>query len=785
MDSESSSSSSSLQLKDEAFTNHLTQVFGQLKTVASTMNILTSTKLSESQQNELKPGVDSIIAAMNEMRLRHGNFTNKTHSIIGADQMEYEYSDIDDLEFDIEYLTDKFLENVDRYLLEHQQLKGKIDPETKLSKPQMEWRVKPDNSNQVFVPLIREKPNALISLHESMNMKQEIETLIENFPYSRLGFGLGGDVRRDSKPHPYHFELEKLKYRDDQLRPCTPLTYKNMDEVSCHWIDTKDKLLKLASLLDTQTEFAIDLEHHSFRTYQGLTCLMQISTRDEDYLLDTIFLKDDLYVLNTSFTNPKIVKVMHGADCDILWLQRDFGIYIVNLFDTGQAARVLGLSPAYAFILPYYCKINPDKKYQLADWRLRPLPSVMINYARSDTHFLLYIYDRLRNDIFDQRGGSEGLHTVLEKSRYICMRRYEKFILEEHSYFYLRRKFNGITQEEDNIVRELFRWRDLVSREYDESVRYVLPDDTLVYIATKKPLTVSKLLHICSPASKILKDNAELVVGLIQKAIGDQYVPEEVTDTPAKEFNDSMNITKESPILDLSQLCQQAQWFSKPDVVPSFSFTDEELNLDSIQIKSGFQQANVFVPEGIQPPYFAPGNPFHHNTSVEFMDIYSPSPAAKPVSLTFNSNSNINSNSNEEDESFTEENSWTPRTLKYGDSNTPPDAHVPKSMDEIYLLSQQNRKINKEKKKLKQTSISDPRPAYSPDSPRKQSPSKEFDDPNDFMDQIGWKMNNSLIDSSITSHIPIHPVEKEIPSQGKNDSKRNNSSKRGGRKVKR
>jgi len=28
---------------------------------------------------------------------------------------------------------------------------------------------------------------------------------------------------------------------------------------------------------------------------------------------------------------------MHGADHDVLWLQRDFGLYLVNLFDTGQA----------------------------------------------------------------------------------------------------------------------------------------------------------------------------------------------------------------------------------------------------------------------------------------------------------------------------------------------------------------------------------------------------------------------------------------------------------------
>ncbi|MFS7917639.1 putative ribonuclease H-like superfamily [Helianthus anomalus] len=30
---------------------------------------------------------------------------------------------------------------------------------------------------------------------------------------------------------------------------------------------------------------------------------------------------------------------MHGADRDILWLQRDFGIDVYNMFDTGQIPK--------------------------------------------------------------------------------------------------------------------------------------------------------------------------------------------------------------------------------------------------------------------------------------------------------------------------------------------------------------------------------------------------------------------------------------------------------------
>lgn len=71
-------------------------------------------------------------------------------------------------------------------------------------------------------------------------------------------------------------------------------------------------------------------------------------------------------------TRFSLLQVLHGADWDVTWLQRDFGIYIVNLFDTGQASRVLGL-PRYslAFLLEYCCGVKADKQYQLADWRIR------------------------------------------------------------------------------------------------------------------------------------------------------------------------------------------------------------------------------------------------------------------------------------------------------------------------------------------------------------------------------------------------------------------------------
>ena len=102
--------------------------------------------------------------------------------------------------------------------------------------------------------------------------------------------------------------------------------------------------------LKAAMEIAVDLEHHDYRTYRGFVCLMQISTRDEDFIVDTLALRDELEALNDVFADPSIVKVFHGAESDIKWLQRDFNLYVVNLFDTYHASVELSECPALNLI---------------------------------------------------------------------------------------------------------------------------------------------------------------------------------------------------------------------------------------------------------------------------------------------------------------------------------------------------------------------------------------------------------------------------------------------------
>ena len=57
---------------------------------------------------------------------------------------------------------------------------------------------------------------------------------------------------------------------------------------------------------------------------------------------------------------------------DVIWLQRDFGLYLVGLFDTYYASRALGFPKlSLAYLLKTFVDFDAQKQYQTADWRIR------------------------------------------------------------------------------------------------------------------------------------------------------------------------------------------------------------------------------------------------------------------------------------------------------------------------------------------------------------------------------------------------------------------------------
>ncbi|XP_027359392.1 protein RRP6-like 2 isoform X2 [Abrus precatorius] len=328
--------------------------------------------------------------------------------------------------------------------------------------------------------------------------------------------------------HPLE-KLSVLDFVDTNVGDVVPMKPPSIESTPFKLVEEVKDLKELAAKLRSVNEFAVDLEHNQYRSFQGLTCLMQISTRTEDFVVDTLKLR--IHVgpyLREVFKDPAKRKVMHGADRDIVWLQRDFGIYVCNLFDTHQASKLLNLERnSLEYILHHFCEVTANKEYQNADWRLRPLPDEMLRYAREDTHYLLYIYDLMRTKLFALSKDSENskssdtpLVEVYKRSYDVCMQLYEKELLTENSYVHIY----GLQGADFNahqlaIVSGLCEWRDIVARAEDESTGYVLPNKSLLEIAKQMPLTTSKLRRLVKSKHPYVEHNLDTVVNIIRHSI--------------------------------------------------------------------------------------------------------------------------------------------------------------------------------------------------------------------------------------------------------------------------
>ena len=103
--------------------------------------------------------------------------------------------------------------------------------------------------------------------------------------------------------------------------------------------------------------------------------------------------------LRRAFADPAIRKVFHACDgVDLPRLQRDFGIFVVNVADTQIAARYLGwplgLAPLLAragFLDGAQAARLDDlkRRFQNCDWRRRPLSPDAVEYAAGDARHLL------------------------------------------------------------------------------------------------------------------------------------------------------------------------------------------------------------------------------------------------------------------------------------------------------------------------------------------------------------------------------------------------------------
>lgn len=166
------------------------------------------------------------------------------------------------------------------------------------------------------------------------------------------------------------------------------------------------------------------------------TSLREVS---KDYVIDPLApgVWDAIPIhLGPLFADRNIVKIGHGiGGMDTSSLHRDFGILVVNAFDTHEAASILsrrsshnrfqsGLGLASLckhYGLPTWKEYQELKSlYQCSDWRKRPLEERALEYGRYDIRYLIMLRKLLMRDLVllelaDRIGFSSASESSVDK----------------------------------------------------------------------------------------------------------------------------------------------------------------------------------------------------------------------------------------------------------------------------------------------------------------------------------------------------------------------------------
>ncbi|ANG99731.1 MULTISPECIES: ribonuclease D [Leptospira] len=174
-------------------------------------------------------------------------------------------------------------------------------------------------------------------------------------------------------------------------------------------VDTIRSLQLVLITLSQADSISIDTESSGYYTYFSKVCLIQISAKGKNYIIDPLKLQN-LDGLGNLFEDKKILKIFHSAIDDIKALKKDFGFKFHNIADTGFSSRLLDHEQySLTYLVDYYHKIKLSKKEQKSNWEKRPLEKSQLQYAALDTVYLETIWEKMKEELTKRNLYEEAL----------------------------------------------------------------------------------------------------------------------------------------------------------------------------------------------------------------------------------------------------------------------------------------------------------------------------------------------------------------------------------------
>lgn len=288
------------------------------------------------------------------------------------------------------------------------------------------------------------------------------------------------------------------------------------------YIHEDEQLSALIERLRGAELLAVDTEAAGYHRYHDRICLLQLSTRAETWIVDTLAVTN-VPALSPILLDDHIEVVLHDADYDLRLMARDYGIRISNLFDTKTAAQLLG-EPAIglAGLVAKHLGVKLDKKHQRADWAQRPLPAPMIEYAAEDTRHLPQLRDRLREELV-QKG-----RLAWAEEEFALRVNVDAASAQADPDAYMKLKnTRDLKPRQMAALRALHSWRERTAAERDVAPFRVMNNDVLVELARRLPENAEQMKGIAGLSDSVIARRGDVLLAAVQeaRALADAELP--------------------------------------------------------------------------------------------------------------------------------------------------------------------------------------------------------------------------------------------------------------------
>ena len=305
-------------------------------------------------------------------------------------------------------------------------------------------------------------------------------------------------------------------------------------------ITSSAELENVVKILESCPSIAVDTESNSLYVYREQVCLLQISTPDGDWLIDTLAVKD-ISPLAGIFADPAKEKIFHASEYDIICLKRDYGFEFANLFDTMIAARILGEEAiGLASLLKSRLGVDLDKKYQRANWGIRPLPRAMLEYASHDSHHLF----RLRAILESELTSKNLLELAREDFKLACKVPAHTANPNQNSCW----KVAGaapINPREAAILKELCAYREKEASRLNLPPFKVLSNESLVHLSQAHPTNLDEMAAVKGLSEKLINRHGHAIIAAIQRGEVADPVRRPKKVRPDEQFLNRFNALRE------------------------------------------------------------------------------------------------------------------------------------------------------------------------------------------------------------------------------------------------